>query len=192
MREYLRRPDGALVPLADGLTIGRHAGCAIALDHSSVSRAHAAVRGVGGRWFIEDRGSRNGTLVNGTRLPFGAQHPLRHDDRISVGAFTLDVVLPGQHNDPDGTHSLELRDIYQVHLLSPFQHQVVQCLSEPWQAGGEPASNAEIAVRLGTPDAVDGVKAALRRVYAKTGLTEVNSGAKRRELCLFARRNGWL
>ncbi len=53
-------------------------------------------------------------------------------------------------------------------------------------------SNEEIAARLGTPDATEGVKAALRRVYAKAGLTDVSSATKRRNLCLVARRRGWI
>ena len=50
----------------------------------------------------------------------------------------------------------------------------------------------EIAARLGTPGATETVKAALRRAYAKAGLTEGSPYAKRRALCKIARQRGWV
>jgi hypothetical protein len=70
---------------------------------------------------------------------------------------------------------------------------VVRHLAAPWLAGEEePASNAAIAQALGTPVAVDAVKAALRRTYVKVGLSGAPDGAKRRSLCRIARQRGWI
>jgi hypothetical protein len=190
--EYLRLGDGTLAVLTDGLVIGRQPTCAICLQSTSVSREHAVVRGAPGRWYLEDKGSRNGTRVNATVLTFGQPHPLRHDDLVRVGDVEMLVVSTAELQDPDRTDSLDAERAYRALGLSPFQHQVVRCLAEPWLVGEEPASNAEIADRLGTPSAVDAVKAALRRIYAKVGLTDDTSRGKRRELCRIARRNGWL
>lgn len=192
MTEHLRLPSGELIPLADGLKLGRSPDCAVSVDDPSVSREHAVVRGRPGRWFIEDIGSRNGTRVNGSRLVFGQAYPLRHDDRVLLGTVHVVVLSAVESDDVDRTSSLETDRAYAAIGLSPFQHQVVVCLAEPWLAGGEPANNADIARLLGTPDAVDAIKAALRRVYAKAGLTDDRSRTKRRELCLFAQRQGWL
>ena len=76
--------------------------------------------------------------------------------------------------------------------LSPYQLLVVQRLAEPWVHGGEPATNAEIAASLGTPRAVDAVKAALKRAYIKTGLAEMPTRTKRRELCRVAQTRQWV
>lgn len=192
MTEHLRLPSGELIPLADGLKLGRSPDCAVSIDDPSVSREHAVVRGRPGRWFVEDLGSRNGTRVNASRLVFGQVYPLRHDDRVLLGTVHVVVLSAAESDDADRTSSLEADRAYMAIGLSPFQHQVVVCLAEPWLAGGEPANNADIARLLGTPDAVDAIKAALRRVYAKAGLTEDRSRTKRRELCLFAQRQGWL
>ncbi len=76
--------------------------------------------------------------------------------------------------------------------LSHYQLQVVRQLAQPWVRGGEPATNAEIAAALGTPRAVDAVKAALKRAYLKTGLADMPTHAKRRELCRVAQDRRWL
>ena len=192
MPEYLRRSDGVLAPLTDGLVIGRQPSCGMCLESSSVSREHAVVRGAPGRWFLEDRGSRNGTRVNASLLAFGQPHPLRHDDLVLVGDVELSVISTENLADPDRTDSLDQRGMLDAAGLSAFQHQVIRVLAAPWLTGGEPASNQEIAAQLGTPNAVDAVKAALRRIYAKAGLTDETSRGKRRELCRIARRSGWV
>ncbi|HEX7355359.1 MAG TPA: FHA domain-containing protein [Mycobacteriales bacterium] len=192
MSECLRLPGGDLVPLRDGLRLGRSPSCEVTVDEPSVSREHAVVRGRPGRWYVEDLGSRNGTRVNVSRLTVGHPFPLRHEDRVLLGAVELVVLSPAELDDVDRTSSLETDRAYAALGLSPFQHQVVACLAEPWLAGGEPATNLEIAVRLGTPDAAEAIKAALRRVYAKAGLTGDRSRAKRHELCRFAQRAGWI
>lgn len=53
-------------------------------------------------------------------------------------------------------------------------------------------SNEQIAAMLGTPGATGTVKAALRRIYAKAGLSDQPAHAKRRALCRVARQNGWI
>lgn len=192
MSEFLRLPDGVLLPLTDGLRLGRSPQADLTVDEPSVSRDHAVVRGHPGRWFLEDLGSRNGTRVNANRLMFGRPHPLRHDDQVRLGGLLLVVVSVDESSDADRTNSLAIDQPPADLALSPFQRQVVGWLAEPWLTGGEPAGNAEIAQRLGTPDAVDAVKAGLRRIYAKAGLTDDRSRAKRRELCRFAQQQGWL
>ena len=78
-------PDGGEVELDGDLSIGRSAENDVSLAHPTVSRHHAVVRRHDRRWFIEDRGSRNGTFVNGARLQPGVPVLLHHADRVEMG-----------------------------------------------------------------------------------------------------------
>jgi hypothetical protein len=61
-----------------------------------VSRLHAVfVAAQDGTWSIVDPGSANGILVNGTEIPPGEAVPLRHGDRIHLGAWTALTVTRG-------------------------------------------------------------------------------------------------
>lgn len=81
---------GSVFSLGDELTVGRAAGCAVALpDDTFVSQLHARVYFKGEGYWVEDLGSTNGTLVNG-RLLSGSQ-PLRKGDRVQVGRTVLEL-----------------------------------------------------------------------------------------------------
>lgn len=181
--------DGRAIPLVDGLTIGRGKEATVQLLDAAVSRLHATVRRQGMRWLISDCGSRNGTRINDARLPAYVDHPMRDGDRVTIAHQTLRVRL-APSADEDSTVSLGLRDM--AGGLSPYQLQVIHLLAEPWLTGKEPATNAEIAERLGTPNAVEAVKAALRRCYVKAGISTLPTHTKRRELCRLASERGWI
>jgi predicted component of type VI protein secretion system len=192
---WLTFPDGTEHELTDGVAIGRDTENDLVLDSGAVSREHAAVTVRDGRWYLEDRGSFNGTYLNGTRLVPGTPLPLRHADRIGIGTETLLFSWPAQHLDPDTTEPLQELGGGDVAPLSAFQRQVVQALCAPWLAGSSLEtlpSNEQIATALGTPGATATVKAALRRIYAKAGLSDQPSHSKRRALCRVARQNGWI
>jgi len=73
------------------LTIGRDPGCDVVLpEHSAgVSRRHARMRALGGGVYeIEDLGSANGVLVNGS--PVGSAH-VGPQDHVSLGSTPLDL-----------------------------------------------------------------------------------------------------
>jgi pSer/pThr/pTyr-binding forkhead associated (FHA) protein len=188
-------PGGREVKLAQPLTIGRGAGNALVLDDATVSRDHAVVRRCDGRWCIEDRGSFNGTFVNGVRAPARTPQPLRHCDRIAVGAVPLVFTSTEHVADPNATLELKPGRETDPAVLSPFQLQVVKELCASWIETGNLdslPSNREIAEQLGTPEGEATVKAALRRVYRKAGLTGLPAQAKRRRLCRVARQRGWV
>ncbi len=69
-------------------TIGRQADRDLCLSNSQVSRQHAIIREDDEGFFIEDQGSRHGTLINGVRKDTSRLHS---GDRIQVG--TSGVVL---------------------------------------------------------------------------------------------------
>jgi pSer/pThr/pTyr-binding forkhead associated (FHA) protein len=192
---WLTFPDGTEHELKESVTIGRDASSDLAFTSPTVSREHAALTFRDGRWYVEDRGSFNGTFLNGTRMQPGIPLPLRHADRIGIGSETVLFSWPAQLQDPDTTEALDEVAPAASAQLSAFQRQVVQCLCAPWLAGASLErlpSNEQIAAQLGTPGATGTVKAALRRIYAKAGLSDQPAHAKRRALCRVARQRGWV
>jgi hypothetical protein len=192
---WLTFPDGTEHELKESVTIGRDPSNDLTLPSPTVSREHAAVTFLDGRWYVEDRGSSNGTFLNGTRVQPGTPLPLRHADLIGMGSESVLFSWPAQLTDPDKTETLQELVPADAAQLSSFQRQVVQCLCGPWLAGASLESlpsNEEIAAQLGTPGATGTVKAALRRIYAKAGLSEQPAHAKRRALCRVARQRGWV
>ena len=192
---WLTFPDGTEHELTEPLTVGRGPENDLVLASTAVSRRHAAIVRREGRWYVEDRGSYNGTFLNGTRVNPGTPLPLRHADRIEIGREAILVSWPAQLRDADTTEPLEEVSPADPAQLSSFQRQVVQALCAPWLAGASLESlpsNEQIAALLGTPGATGTVKAALRRLYAKAGLSDQPAHAKRRALCRVARQRGWI
>ncbi len=192
---WLTLRDGEEFELRERLSIGRAPESDLVLDSKKVSRDHAVLTFRDGRWFLEDRGSFNGTYLNGNRLQPGSPLPLRHADRITVGPEELLFSWPAQASDPESTEPHEELATAAGPQLSHFQRQVVHCLCGPWLAGASLESlpsNEQIAALLGTPGAAGTIKAALRRIYTKAGLSDMPAHAKRRALCRVARQRGWL
>jgi len=79
---------GAMFKIPAGeAVIGRSRRADIRLTDDGVSRFHAAIRHDGQRLIIEDRGSRNGTFVNGVKVDGRAG--LADGDKIQVGRTTI-------------------------------------------------------------------------------------------------------
>ncbi len=72
------------------LRIGRLSELEIALDDLSVSRLHAEVLLADDGWVLRDRGSSNGTILNGVRIGRTPQR-IRPGDLIQVGNLTFKV-----------------------------------------------------------------------------------------------------
>jgi adenylate cyclase len=70
------------------VSIGRSSENGIVLNDFSVSRKHAVLSERNSVWVIEDLKSTNGLRVNGE---FSLKSPLKADDVVSVGTFTLYV-----------------------------------------------------------------------------------------------------
>jgi ABC transport system ATP-binding/permease protein len=80
-------PLGSETFSADNIVVGRAADVELVLDHPEVSRRHCRLSREGDEWFIEDLGSRHGTVVNGSRL--SSRVSLRVGDQIRLGPVTL-------------------------------------------------------------------------------------------------------
>ncbi len=95
--------DRYFIPAGAKLTVGRGENCDIALNDHLLSTVSAMIEMIGGKLFITDLNSTNGTSVNGKVIEAGRQHPLSDGDTVQLGAKTATVhILPnpvcfGQH-----------------------------------------------------------------------------------------------
>lgn len=74
--------------------VGRSPSAAIRLTDPTVSRLHARIERRGAGVYVEDLGSRNGTLLNGT--PLARETSLASGDRVRVGSTEIVFVGLGE------------------------------------------------------------------------------------------------
>ncbi|MEN0065806.1 MAG: FHA domain-containing protein [Myxococcota bacterium] len=96
----LVRSDRPPLPVPARLLVGRASTATLQLEASHVSGEHATIWWNDDAWQVRDLASRNGTFVNGERLPRGHTRELEEGDRIGFGraepAFCLaDASPPG-------------------------------------------------------------------------------------------------
>jgi phosphoserine phosphatase RsbU/P len=98
----IRNIDGknVTVPLdRDRISLGRSSVNELCYpDDAGLSRQHLALTRSDGEWFVEDLGSKNGTLVNGKRID--KKIHFTRGDRISAGHLTIefaDVTVASAH-----------------------------------------------------------------------------------------------
>jgi adenylate cyclase len=84
---WLDQPSGERRYVESELRIGRGEQNDLRLNDASVSRYHAFLRRVDGRYLLSDVGSQNGTFVNGRRVH--APSALQSGDRIRAGRTEL-------------------------------------------------------------------------------------------------------
>lgn len=82
-----RPTPGASIPLDAVNTIGRDANNSIVIDDSFASAEHALLTFRGRAWYVEDRGSTNGTWLNGQRVE--SYLPLGYGDEVQIGQVRL-------------------------------------------------------------------------------------------------------
>jgi DNA-binding response OmpR family regulator len=147
------------------VTIGRWPDNDVVVDDRWVSRHHAQVRREGNEYVLEDRGSKNGTLVNGKRIVRPVS--LQDGDEVQVAPlFTLTFVdygatapLPGDQGPRGLEIDPEARQVWiGGQLLSPplslAQFALVELLA---QEPGRVYSRDEIVEVVWAEDAAEGV-----------------------------------
>jgi serine phosphatase RsbU (regulator of sigma subunit) len=92
--QVLRGADeGAEVLLdKDVFTLGRNPDCDYVIPITSVSKKHARILRVEGRYFLEDTQSRNGTFLNNVAI--STRTALKHTDKIRVCDFVAQFLNP--------------------------------------------------------------------------------------------------
>lgn len=73
--------------------IGRAPECQVYLDNTTVSARHARLFFRHGHWWVEDAGSRNGTLLND--IPVTMATILTDGDTLICGNAIINILLPG-------------------------------------------------------------------------------------------------
>jgi sigma-B regulation protein RsbU (phosphoserine phosphatase) len=113
--------EGALIPVdGDRFVIGRNPECGIVIPVTSVSREHAHILRVQGRYFIEDLRSRNGTFVNDKAVT--SRTLLKNNDRVRICDFLATFLDrqtdEGEAEDEEGsTSTVEAMLSHSSHLL---------------------------------------------------------------------------
>lgn len=106
-------------------TIGRTENNDIPINHPQVSANHAQVESVGGRLYVMDRGSANGTYVRGHRISPGQKVEIQSGEKIYVGPMPLQLVMGegGQvevMNEAYAEERWQGRPLYEIEAWSLF------------------------------------------------------------------------
>ena len=160
------------------VTIGRDAGADVPLPwDAEVSRTHALVEQVGRGWMLVDDGlSRNGSFVNGARVV--GRRRLADKDRLVVGATQITY----RETSGSATQTASAIDTPAAFTLTPMQRKVLIALCRPVQesASATPATNRQISEEVFLT--VDAVKAHLRVLFDRYGLSQLPQNEKRARL----------
>ncbi|HEX4008753.1 MAG TPA: FHA domain-containing protein [Solirubrobacteraceae bacterium] len=169
----------SLGPESWRVTIGRDPTADVSLaGDAEVSRAHALIERVGQGWtFVDDGLSRNGSFINQTRV-LGRRRLVDHD-RIACGNSDITFREPVLKL---GDSTVSSRGIVPVLPLSPMQRKVLIALCRPVQLSDNatPATNRQIADEVHLT--VDAVKAHLRVLFERYGLSDLPQNEKRGRL----------
>jgi pSer/pThr/pTyr-binding forkhead associated (FHA) protein len=183
IRQRLLVLEGARV------AVGRAAGNELELDWDpEVSRVHALLERISGRWTIVDDGlSSNGTFVNGRRVH--GRRRLTDRDVVRVGRTEL--LFRATADSPDKTPLAT--DPARLAGLTEAQRRVLSALCRPLTEGaGLPvaASNREIAHELSL--SVEAVRTHLKALFLLFEVPELPPNRKRAELTRRAVASGIL
>jgi pSer/pThr/pTyr-binding forkhead associated (FHA) protein len=190
---HWRTADGTqqislLEPTAPRISVGRKPESDIPLTwDAEISRTHALIERVGGRWVIVDDGmSTNGSFVNGSRVV--GRQSLHDQDRLCFGQTILIYREPTDREKSEST----VRAPTPTVLLSETQRKVLIALCRPVNESqfATPATNKQIADELFL--SVDAVKAHLRLLFERFELDELPQNEKRARLAARALTEGVL
>lgn len=160
------------------VTIGRDPAADIPLAwDAEVSRSHALLEQVGRGWTVVDDGlSRNGSFVNGARVL--GRRRLRDKDRLVFG----NTPLTYRETAGGTTQTASAIDTPASIPLTPMQRKVLIALCRPVHESesATPATNRQIAEEVFLT--VDAVKAHLRVLFERYGLSQLPQNEKRARL----------
>lgn len=168
------------LPEGGRLSIGRDSSADLALTADErVSRLHAELEQVAENWLLVDDGlSRNGSYVNGDRVM--GRRRLLDGDVLRFGLTEVVYRHPGQAKSGPTVVASAIRPVAD---LTQTQRKVLIALCRPFKDApgfAVPAANADIASELYL--SVDAVKAHLRVLFEKFGVSHLNQNEKRLRL----------
>jgi hypothetical protein len=170
------------------VSAGREARNELALTWDpEASRIHALLERLGGSWtVVDERLSRNGTFVNGTRL----RGRRRLDDRDVLRFGATEVV----YRDPSAKAAVTppVSSHEAVAGITPAQKRVLVALCRPLvealDQGAAPRSNPEIAAELTV--SVEAVRSHLKTLFRLFEVPDLPQNRKRAELARRALASG--
>ncbi|MGB7922434.1 MAG: FHA domain-containing protein [Pyrinomonadaceae bacterium] len=95
----ITREDRGIDPAtlsAQALRIGRMIDCEIVLNHPTVSRLHAGINEVDGRFYLVNLSSSNSTTINGKLIQFNEVEEIADGDVAQIGPFFLRMSRTGK------------------------------------------------------------------------------------------------
>ncbi|MDO9288173.1 MAG: FHA domain-containing protein [Thermodesulfovibrionales bacterium] len=116
------------------IIIGRNPDNDIHIDNPAVSGSHAKIINEGGRIFIEDMNSTNGTFINGKKISKSA---LNNNDIITVGKHTLVFSGPSQAAEADKTMKTKKPGLNETIVLDTRAQKAMQAEASGAAASGE-------------------------------------------------------
>jgi hypothetical protein len=145
LAHYEGQKDKARHSVPDrGLLVGRISDCNVVVENQSVSAHHFRIlKGRTGKYFVQDLQSKNGTFLNGSRLPAGKRVQIQLKDTIRIpGAQFLvwdDRPLPQETSSqpPSGVglfqslQKIELPDVPPPAYLSTWDRSIVLTVIHP-------------------------------------------------------------
>lgn len=156
-------PAGASIAVAaTPYQIGRGLGNHLRIGHHEISRRHARIAFDEDYYFVEDLGSRNGTLLNGTRLAPAVPQRLEDQDLLQFGSvLAVTFVDPDVTRRRTGIQPLASRGIWldsreqsafmrSVRIQLPEQQ--FRLLALLYRQAGEVVTREEIATELWATD----------------------------------------
>jgi hypothetical protein len=105
--------------------IGRTSDNEVVLHAHGVSRRHARIFTRGGRYFVADLGSANGTLFNGKPVPRDREQELRGGDRLSIGSVEFVFAPVAPLLAPDATQPVDAATLARALAPAPDATQPV-------------------------------------------------------------------
>ncbi len=83
--------SGNMIPLAAKISIGRDKSNSIVLDDILVSRFHAVIQKIKNAYFLKDLNSKNGTEINGEKVPTDKYIRINKNDVIRFGRTDFSI-----------------------------------------------------------------------------------------------------
>ncbi|HYH60831.1 MAG TPA: FHA domain-containing protein [Solirubrobacterales bacterium] len=192
-KSFLEHPgaEGAAeifeLPAEGRITIGRDDSAELVIEgDEQVSRVHAELERIAGNWVISDDGlSRNGTWIGSARI--AGRRRLADGDAVRIGRSVLVFRDPAQADE----RTAAATDDPEAAAITNTQRRVLVALCRPFRDGSEfavPATNKEIAAEVFL--SIEAVKAHLRALFDRFGVSELPQNQKRLKLIENALRSG--
>lgn len=141
MAKLILSMDGLVlkeIPLTkERTTIGRKPHNDIQIDNLAVSGEHAVIVTILNDSFLEDVGSTNGTLVNGSTVK---KHFLQNNDVVELGKYKLKYIA-----EPAAVEPAEKADFEKTMVLRPSAMRAAAEQAKAMAAGGAKPQAAEAA-----------------------------------------------